>query len=421
MIDSNQALCINTGRFLEDFTTLAKIGATEDGGMHRPALSESHLEARAWFRQRILESGLEFRCDGAGNHSAFLACGPINAPTILLGSHLDSVPYGGRFDGSLGVLAALETLRIVKDAGLSLPVNLEAIDFTDEEGTLIGLTGSYALAGKLTKEDLLKPRGGRQRLLEGMKRAGLDDESLLRAYRNPQDLAGYLELHIEQGPRLINEDAQIGIVIAIVGICSYHLSFIGRSNHAGTTPMLDRLDASQGASAFTLQTRQTILDEFPDSVANVGNIHLYPGAFNIVPGQADIALEFRSAEPSTFLQLEKTLIEQAHTAAKQFGLDLECNLLSKHSPTPMSPLAQNVIAQAADTLRLKHIHLISGAGHDAQAFADLCPVGMIFVPSQLGISHSPKEFTQWEDCVNGANVLLKAALRMADTRLTDST
>jgi len=419
MFDSSKTLYINEDRFRKDFEILAKIGSTEDGGVHRPALSKSHLEARAWYRDLILESELEFRCDGAGNRSAFLACGPKNAPTLLLGSHLDSVPYGGRFDGPLGVLAALETLRVVKENGISLPVNLEAIDFTDEEGSLIGLTGSYALAGKLTKEDLDNPRGGRQALLEGMKRAGLDDASFLSARRIPKSLAGYLELHIEQGPRLLKKPTQIGIVTTIVGICSYHLRFIGRANHAGTTPMLDRLDASQGASSFILQVRQTILEKFPECVANVGNIHLSPGAFNIVPERADIALEFRSAEPQTFSILEKTLIGKARAAAKQFRLGLESDLLSKHSPTPLSSQAQNAIEQAADALGLNHIHLVSGAGHDAQALADLCPAGMIFVPSQLGISHSPKEFTHWEDCVNGANVLVGATLRMANTIITE--
>ena len=176
--------------------------------------------------------------------------------TLLLGSHLDSVPNGGRFDGALGVMAAFEVLRTIKDSGLKLKVNLEAIDFTDEEGTLVGLLGSAALAGRLHEDVLQNPRGGRDALVEGMKRAGLSDESMLSAARPNETLAGYLELHIEQGKRLERAGINIGIVSAIVGIWSYRLSFIGRADHAGTTTMDDRLDASLGASAFTLAARE---------------------------------------------------------------------------------------------------------------------------------------------------------------------
>ena len=403
---------IHIKRFHQDFEALAQIGATMEGGVHRPALSEAHLAARAWLRQRILDAGLEFRCDGAGNHSAFLNCSAVGAPTLLLGSHLDSTPNGGRFDGALGVAAALEALRTVKEASLSLPVNLEAIDFTDEEGTLIGLTGSAALAGKLTQDDLQNPRGGREALMTGLARAGLSETQLLDARRDPSTLAGYLELHIEQGPRLLKAGIDIGIVTAIVGICSYRLSFVGRANHAGTTPMIDRLDAAQGASAFILAARQTVVEEYPDCVANVGALHLSPGAFNIVPERADLALELRSSDLPTFERLEAALLQRARVEAERFGLGLEIKFLGKHFPTPMSALVQQAIARAAEDWGLTHMPLVSGAGHDAQSLASLCPTGMIFVPSQGGASHSPREYTQWEDCVNGANVLLGAALEL---------
>jgi beta-ureidopropionase / N-carbamoyl-L-amino-acid hydrolase len=237
-------LRVSSERLKADFEALSRFGATPQGGVDRPALGEAHLAARAWLRQRIQSDGLELRLDQAGNHLAFLGCGPQSAPTLLLGSHLDSVPDGGRFDGALGVLAALEVLRSVRDTGQSLPVNLEAIDFTDEEGTLVGLLGSYALAGLLKVEDLLSPRGGRQHLLTGLERAGLSEGGLLEARREPSSLAGYLELHIEQGRRLVQAGVQIGVVTSIVGICSYRLTFTGRADHAGTTPMGDRLDAA---------------------------------------------------------------------------------------------------------------------------------------------------------------------------------
>jgi N-carbamoyl-L-amino-acid hydrolase len=406
---------INSQRFEDDFQALAAIGATAAGGVHRPALGEAHLAARLWFRQRILAAGLEFHMDGAGNHSALLRCGPPGAPSLLIGSHLDSVPDGGRFDGALGVLAALEVLRTIQDAGLKLPVHLEAIDFTDEEGTLYGLLGSAALAGHLRSEDLLKPRGGRDKLLEGLDRAGLTEVGLLQASRDPATLAGYLELHIEQGPRLLQAGAQIGVVTGIVGIASYRLTFTGRADHAGTTPLPDRLDAAQGASAFTLAVRQLVLEQFPGCVANVGLLHLEPGAYNIVPARAVLGFECRSDNDETFTRLEATLLERARLEASRFGLGLEIEPVGRHAPAPMSAKMQQAIIQAAEALGLSHISLPSGAGHDAQSLAPLCPTGMIFVPSQDGASHSPREFTRWEDCLNGAKVLLQAALLFVQT------
>ena len=413
MTDTSKGLRINSKRMRAAFEALAQIGATGDGGVNRPTFSQAHLAARRWFREQIEASGLEFRTDGAGNHSAFLACGNKDAPALLLGSHLDSVPDGGRFDGALGVMAALEVLRTVKEAGLKLPVHLEAIDFTDEEGTLVGLLGSAALAGQLKPEALGSPRGGRAALVEGMQRAGLSDESTLSARRPPGSLAGYLELHIEQGKRLEHLGLQIGIVSAIVGIASYRLTFIGRADHAGTTAMEDRLDASLGASAFTLAARELVMKDFPDCVVNVGGMDFAPGAFNIVPARARAALEFRAPDEDDFKRLEAALIELAQREARRFGLDLEPDFLGRHSPTPMSAEAQRSFSEACDSLGLRRASLVSGAGHDAQSLAKTCPVGMIFVPSVAGASHSPREFTPWEDCVNGANVLLQAALRFA--------
>jgi len=428
MIDTFRNMRINADRMLAEFNELARIGATGDGGIHRPTFSEAHLAARRWFREQIENSGLEFRTDGVGNHSAIFAqsgaVGKVEArtkQTFLLGSHLDSVPNGGRFDGALGVMAAFEVLRTIKDAGLSLKaraeplrsVNLEAIDFTDEEGTLVGLLGSAALVGHLHHNLLQNPRGGREALVDGMKRAGLSEESMLSAARPKESLAGYLELHIEQGKRLERAGTNIGIVSAIVGIWSYRLSFIGRADHAGTTTMDDRLDASLGASAFTLAAHEIVKRDFPNCVVNVGNMEFVPGAFNIVPARVDVSLEFRSPDEEEFKRLDSVLLERAQEEAKRFGLELKVDFLGKHSPSLMNDQVQSAFAEACNDLGLSHVSLTSGAGHDGQSFDGLCPVGMIFVPSKDGASHSPREFTEWEDCVNGANVLLQTALRLA--------
>ena len=414
-------LRVNSGRMLAAFNELALIGATEAGGVHRPTFSEAHLAARKWFREEIERSGLEFHMDEAGNHSAVLPSERSNpstgagqaVPTLLLGSHLDSVPGGGRFDGALGVMAALEVLRTLRENKIPLKVRLEAIDFTDEEGTLVGLLGSAALAGHLHAELLQNPRGGRENLVQGMKRAGLTEGGMLGAARPKESIAGYLELHIEQGKRLERAGIEIGIVSAIVGIASYRLSFLGRADHAGSTTMHDRLDASLGASAFTLAARELVIKDFPNCVVNVGNMQFTPGAFNIVPAQVDVALEFRAAEGAEFDVLDAALIALAQAEAKRFGLDLQPDFRGRHSPTPMSEPVQRAFAESCDALGLSHTSLVSGAGHDGQSFAGICPVGMIFVPSVNGTSHSPYEFTKWEDCVNGANVLLQTVLRLA--------
>ena len=406
-------LRINPDRMLAAFNELVLIGATKEGGVHRPTFSQAHISARKWFHEEVERSGLEFHVDGAGNHSAVLTCERLNVPTLLLGSHLDSVPDGGRFDGALGVIAALEVLKTIKENGVKLKVRLEAIDFTDEEGTLVGLLGSAALTGHLHPDLLQNPRGGRENLVEGMERAGLSEESMLSAARPTESIAGYLELHIEQGKRLERSRINIGVVSAIVGISSYRLSFIGRADHAGTTIMDDRLDASLGASAFTLAARELVIKDFPNCVVNIGDMQFAPGAYNIVPAQVDVSLEFRSADDAEFDRLDAALLRLAHIEAERFGLDLKADFRGRHSPTPMSAEVQHAFVESCEALGLTHASLVSGAGHDGQSFAGICPMGMIFVPSVNGTSHSPQEFTKWEDCVNGANVLLQSALRLA--------
>jgi N-carbamoyl-L-amino-acid hydrolase len=405
-------LRVNSERFRANFDELSQIGTTDDGGVNRPTFSPAHFKAREWFKKQAAAANLEFKIDGAGNHSAILYCGPSNAPIFLLGSHLDSVPNGGRFDGALGVLAAFEVLQTIQDAGLRLPFHLEAIDFTDEEGTLVGLLGSSAMAGKIKRNDLLDPRGGRQNFLDNIKKAGLTEDSICTAQRDKQSLAGYLELHIEQGARLEEENADLGVVTAIVGISSYKITYIGVANHAGTTSMTSRLDAAQGASAFTMAVRNLIINNFQDCVANVGNMRFEPGAFNIIPERVVISLEFRAPQIALLDQLESAILSLARDQANLFGLALEIEFLGKHAPASMDINLQNICKQAALTLGLNVLLMSSGAGHDAQSLADICPTGMIFVPSKAGISHSPREFTTWSDCINGANMLLLSVLNL---------
>ena len=413
MTDSFSSLRINPDRMLDTFNQLALIGATGDGGVNRPTFSEAHLAARKWFREQIAASGLEFRTDGAGNHSAVLSCKNSNAPTLLFGSHLDSVPKGGRFDGALGVMAALEVLRTVKESGINLRLNLEAIDFTDEEGTHLSLFGSSAISGLLHPEDLKNPYSGRENFTAGLARSSLTEDGLFQAKRAKESLAGYLELHIEQGKRLERAGVDIGIVSAIVGYGSYRMSYVGRADHAGSTTMEDRRDAGQGVAAFILAARETVMRDFPNCVANVGKIEFAPGASNIVPARADFLLEFRSPDEDQLAKLDVTLMTLAKEKAEKFGLQLIAEPLGKHLPNLMSTEIQEAFKNSCDDLKLSSTVLASGAIHDAQSLVGVCPIGMIFVPSVDGASHAPREFTKWEDCVNGANVLLQTVLRLA--------
>jgi allantoate deiminase len=406
-------LRVDPDRMRADFDALAAIGRTGAGGVSRPTFGDAHLAARAWFLERAAAAGLETRIDSAGNHSAVLRSTRADAATLVLGSHLDSVPDGGRFDGALGVVAALEALRTAKDARLGLPVGLEAIDFTDEEGTLVGLLGSEALAGALRLEALARPRGGRDALLAGLARAGLVEERIADARREPGSLAGYLELHIEQGPVLERERVDVGVVTGIVGSRSFRLEFIGVAQHAGTTPMGVRRDAGLGAAAFIIAARALALRDHPDCVVTVGSVTLEPGAFNVVPGRARLALEFRSPDAARLAALEGELLELAGHEAEAYGLDLEIVLVGRWEPAPLDPTVRAAIGRAAQELGLSTLELASGAGHDAQALAGVTRAGMIFVPSTGGVSHQPAEHTEWSDCVNGANVLLGAALELA--------
>jgi N-carbamoyl-L-amino-acid hydrolase len=409
-------LRVDADRLRADFEALAAIGATAEGGVHRPALGEANLAARRWFLERAAAAGLATHVDAAGNHSAVLPSASADAPTLLLGSHLDSVPNGGRFDGALGVVAALEVLRTVNDARLELPATLEAIDFTDEEGTLVGLLGSHAVAGMLAPDVLAAPRGGREALEAGLARAGLVEERLADARRDPTTLAGYLELHIEQGPVLERARADVGIVTGIVGSRSFRLAFVGAAAHAGTTPMDARRDAALGAARFVAAANETVVSEFPGCVATVGSVETQPGAFNVVASRALVSLECRALEAERLDALERALLDRAAVEADRAGLELEVEPVGRWEPTPLDSDVRAAIARAASQLGLRTMELPSGAGHDAQALATVIRSGMIFVPSRAGISHQPAEHTDWTDCVNGACVLLGAALELLSDR-----
>lgn len=408
----SHVLKINPERLLTDLEELGRIGRTPEGGVSRPAMSPADVEGRAWFRAQVEAASLRFRQDGAGNLSAILPADDPDAPTLLAGSHLDTVPNGGRFDGTLGVLSALEALRTIHAAGLKLPVHLEAISFTDEEGSVLGLLGSQAVAGRLTPGHLDQPRGGREALEAGMQRLGITHESILAARRDPEDLAAFVELHIEQGTRLEEAGIDIGVVTSIVGIRSYWLRFAGQAAHAGTTPMDRRADALWGATDFVQRARDLVMTRFSPGVMNCGQVHVEPGAFNIVPAGVRLALEFRHGTEAQLDEMERALLGLAEEIADKHHLALEMGPADRCVAAPMDEHVMRAIENAATKLGLTHTRLMSFAGHDTQAVSTIAPSAMLFVPSVAGVSHNPREFTHPKDVVNGANTLLHALLEM---------
>jgi hydantoinase/carbamoylase family amidase len=389
-------LTINRERFLRDLDDMAQIGATGDGGVSRPALSPEDVAARHWYQAQVEAAGLEFRSDGAGNLSAVLRSDQPNARTLIVGSHLDSVVNGGRFDGALGVLCALEAVRILRESGERLPFHVEAISFTDEEGSILGLVGSMALAGQLRAEEFETPRGGRDQLLAGMERIGISQESVLNARRDPASLQGYIEVHIEQGTRLEEARTNIGVVTAMVGIRSFSVRFFGAAAHAGAMPM----------------ARQLVMEQYTPGVVNFGQINARPGGFNIVPAEVELALEFRHSTNQQIDAMQGDLLALAQSVAVQYNLTVETRLLDTVDPAPMDEAMMAAIEQASDTLGLSHKRLLSFAGHDAQIMSQITPSVLYFVPSVDGISHNPQEYTSPDDCVNGANVMLQAILAL---------
>ncbi len=413
LMTSLDTLTINSDRLRSDFDELAEIGKTRGGGISRLALSTADIEARSWFADRIEEAGLFLRDDDVGNVSGVLFSGKKNARTLLVGSHLDSVPNGGRYDGAVGVLAGLEVLRVVKEAGLELPVHLEVIDFTDEEGTWQSLFGSMGLTGQLGAVHFSDSIDDRGPFRAALKRAGIHPNDYLKARRDPDSIAAYLELHIEQGRKLYDANIDIGVVTRIIGRTTYQLTFLGEAGHSGTTRPENRRDALKGASDFILQAFDLVESEFPEGTFNCGNVNVLPGAYNIIPRETRLLIECRHPDKTRLRDLEAAMIRLAQECASKHNLQLKTHHLVHMPAAEMDDSIIHTIQSVCDKLHYSHMPIISYAGHDAQMMSTIAPSGMIFIPVVEGISHNPKEYAEWEDIVKGANVLLHTVLAIA--------
>jgi len=396
-----------------DFDELMQIGGTPAGGVDRTALSEADWQARLWLADRIEEAGLTVRDDDAANLSGVLYSERLGAQTLLVGSHLDSVPNGGRFDGAVGIVAALECLRVILNAGIELPVHLELINFTDDEGTWHSLFGARALAGLLPEQILNENDSENTSFRASLARVGLNLRDVGNAARDPSSLAGYLELHIEHGTRLEAADCHIGIVTSIVGRTTYALTFHGQAGHSGTTDMYRRRDALRGAAQFIVRAHDMVRARYGDGIFNCGDIHVEPGKYNIIPSEARLTVEVRHVSEKLMGEMETAMLQIARECAAAHALTVDIDRQIHMPAATMAAGFAEAIADSCRALDLSHMELVSYAGHAAQPLSQITPCGMLFIPSVGGIGHSPMEFTPWEDVVDGANVLLQTLLRIA--------
>lgn len=408
-------LRINDERLVADFKELQFIGGTENGGSSRVALSPEDLAARDWFANRIEDAGLELRDDDAGNLSGVYLSQQPHARTLLVGSHLDSVPNGGHYDGVIGVLSALECVRTLREAQVDLPLHVEAINFTDDEGNYQPMFGCRALSGLISPAALSDLEMDNGPFRAAMLRAGMMPSRAHYARRRPQDLAGYLEVHIEQGVRLERAGKPIGVVQGIVGRTNYEFTFIGEAGHSGTTDMYKRRDALRGAALFITRAHDLIRERFGDGIFNCGDIQVKPGVFNVIPAEARLVVELRHVDERIMAEMEREITAIAQQCAASTGLDTPPTVATvTHMPAAqMTDGTIRAFEDACDELGCTHRRLISYAGHSAQILSQMIPCGMIFIPSVGGISHHPSEFSEWDVVIAGANVLLRTVIRTA--------
>lgn len=404
----SQAVSVNGERLWQRLQQLAAIGADPRGGTTRPGYGPTHAEAVRLVAGWMKEAGLQAGLDETGNLIGLLPGMEPGLKAIALGSHLDTVPMGGRFDGALGVVAAIEVAAALQG---QLRHPLAVIGFADEEGNNfgIGCLASQLFTGVIRSEQFatIRDRAGRSLAdyIDGFKDLGLP-------VVDRPDLAAYLELHIEQGPSLEAEGRPAAAVEAIVGISRSTLRFTGEANHAGTTPMHLRRDALIGAASLALAVREAAVATAGRAVATVGLFEVRPGATNVIPGEVELRVEMRSADEALMASLRAHVEELARGLASQFGLAVAIAPWHHAPAVPMSPAVVEACRGALTDLGLPDFTMPSWAGHDAKILAPTVPTGMLFVPSKGGWSHSPLEESSSESCTLGANLLLQAALRL---------
>jgi N-carbamoyl-L-amino-acid hydrolase len=381
----------------------------------RTAYSDADVAGRTYVIGEMRAAGLQPRIDPAGNIFARRDGQSPQRPAILFGSHIDSVPNGGNFDGDLGSLSALGAIEALTAAGVRTRHPMEMVVWAHEESYAFGrgLACSRIVAGQIESGDMDAVWNGMTRA-EAIRRIGGDPERIHDAQRPKGAHHCYLELHIEQGGTLERSDTAIGVVEGIVAIDRYEAVIKGFANHAGTTPIAERQDAMLAAAHLTVAVRDAVTRTPGRQVGTVGQIELTPNSPNVIPGLARLSIELRDLSSQKLSALADDIRARAREIAASTRTTIEFSQAMSAAPAAATPEVQTAIEHAAGSLGLSATRLPSGAGHDAQNMALLGPMGMIFVPSIAGVSHSPKELTHWDDCSRGADVLLRTILRMDD-------
>lgn len=403
-------------RIQSDIEALAQFNATPGEGLTRLTYTPEHAAAAEYIRGRMLDAGLEVRVDAVGNIVGRLEGAEPSLPAVMLGSHFDSVRHGGNFDGQAGVAAALETARAIRDLGFKPRRPMEFIAMIEEEGSRFGagMFGSRAIAGTASRAALdSNCDDSGVSMAQAMRDFGLDPDRLGEAARSGKEIAYFIEMHIEQGPVLVNSGTQLGIVEAIVGLRSLEVTVTGRADHAGTTPMDMRADALVAAAKLITRLNELAVEEGHATVATVGKLSLLPGSSNIVPAQVNFTVDIRSPEGGCVSAVEKAFREYVESVAREGALEAEVRTMVSMEPVKLDGHVREMLATKAEECGLTHMDMPSGAGHDAMMIAGITKVGMLFVPSRGGRSHCPEEWTDYDKLRDGAEVIARAAMELA--------
>lgn len=409
---------VNHERLQQTLMELAAFGYHEaDKGVYRQGFSQEDMVARRWLMELAQKEGFNTYMDGAGN--VVIRLGDADKPSVSMGSHLDSVPAGGIFDGTLGVIAGLEVLRVAKENNLALEFPLEVIGTSEEEGRFGGMFGAQALAGHVTPDWLFRAHDADGVMLkDAMEAHGMDPMDALKARRAPESMRAFLELHIEQGPVLEMHKKTIGVVEGISGVFKWIVHLIGKAGHAGTSPMHMRSDALMGLADFAHEIPRIVDEDGTDSSRiTVGKVELKPGYPHTIPGEAMFTIVGRDMSAEVMKELADACNKALSAIARRHHLKFEYEQTSWLDPKPCNEAMTALVEKQAQKLKLDYMRMPSGAGHDAQFLTEITPTGLIFVPSVNGVSHAPDEWTHWQDVEAGANLLLNSALGLATGEL----
>jgi N-carbamoyl-L-amino-acid hydrolase len=398
---------IDSARLEQLLTELSQFGKNAEGGVTRLAFSDADRAAREWVMDLMTDAGLEVWIDHAANIHGRRAGTDPGLPIILFGSHIDTVPNGGNFDGNLGSLAALEVMLTLNDERAQTRHALQmAIWASEDSGN--GLFGSRSVTRGPYPGELDERDAAGASLADKLRRYGLDPAKITESRLKARDYTAYLELHIEQGPVLFRQGIDIGVVEGIVGVQHFDVQVQGFANHAGTTPMNERQDALLAAAQLILAVREEVRAKPGAQVGTVGSIAVVPGAPNVVPGVVKMPIELRALEPAVIADMIARIRSRAETIAERENVAISIERYTNSAAALTDTRLQNLIERAAQDAGFSSLRMPSGAGHDAQIIAAFgIPTGMIFVPSQDGISHSPEEWTDWSACARGTEVLYR--------------